>query len=107
MCKSFNPSSKAKKPEGNKPWFNNACKSSKSNYWNYKKSLPNETNITEKAILKNLWNQHKKLIRQVKRKYDKDFNAKLKLLKTSNPGEYWRIINNGKKGGKWGTLTLI
>ena len=105
MCKSFNSSSKSKKPKGNNPWFNNACKNSKSNYWKYKKSLPKNTNLTGNATLKNLGNQHKKLIRQVKRKYDKDFNARLKIKKTSNPGEYWRIINSGKKRVKWGTST--
>ena len=105
MCKSFNSSSKSKKPKDNNPWFNNSCKNSKNNYWKYKKSLSKNTNLTENATLKNLGNQHKKLIRQVKRKYDKDFNTRLKLLKTSNPGEYWRIINNGKKRVKWGTST--
>ena len=63
-----------------------------------KRSLP-KTSKNENETLKNLAKQHKKLIRQVKRKYDKAFNDKLKFLKTSNPGEYWRIINQGKKKG--------
>ena len=98
MCKSINTSSKHKNTKSNKPWFNNACKNSKTNYWKHKRSL-SKTSNTENITLKNLAKQHKRLIRQVKRKYDKDFNDRLKYLKTFNPGEYWRIINNGKKKG--------
>ena len=98
MCKKSNPSSKPKKTKNDKPWFNNDCKNSKRTYWKFKRSLPKTSN-TENTTLKNLAKQHKKLIRQVKRKYDKAFNDKLKFLKTSNPGEYWRIINQGKKKG--------
>ncbi|CAL4067690.1 unnamed protein product, partial [Meganyctiphanes norvegica] len=39
-----------------------------------------------------------------KRKFDKEFNAKLKSLKSSNPGEYWKIINQGKKSSKIGDI---
>ena len=84
MCKTFNPSSKFKnKKKNNNPWFNNACKISRKNYWKYRKSLPKTTNA-EDTTLKHLGKQHKKLIRQVKRQYDKDYNAKLKQLKTFN-----------------------
>ena len=98
MCKTINQSSKQKKSKSDKPWFNNDCKISKRTYWKLKRSLPKTSNA-ENTTLKNLAKQHKKLIRQVKRKYDKAFNAKLKFLKTSNPGEYWCIINQAKKNG--------
>ena len=60
MCKSFNPSSKFKKPKNNKPWFNNDCQNSKRTYWKLKRSL-SKTNNTENTTLKNLAKQHKKL----------------------------------------------
>ena len=106
MYKTFNPSSKSKKSKNDKPWFNNECKNSKRTYWKLRRSV-SKTNNTENITLKNLAKQHKKLIRQVKRKYDKAFNTRLKILKTSNPGEYWRIINQGKKRVKRATLPLI
>ena len=40
---------------------------------------------------------YKKLIRKVKKKYHSEFNKKLKDLKTSNPREYWNLINNHDK----------
>ena len=80
MCKSFNPSSIPKNVKNNNPWFNNACKNSRKSYWKYRRSLSKTTN-SEDTTLKNLGKQHKKLIRQVKRKYDKDYNAKLKKIK--------------------------
>ena len=98
MYKLVKPSSKPKNVKNNQPWFNNACKISKKNYWKHRKALSKTAN-TEDITLKNLGKQHSKLIRQVKRNYDKEYNNRLKYLKTSNNGEFWRIINKGKKKG--------
>ena len=105
MYKLVKPSSKPKNVKNNQPWFNNACKISKKNYWKHRKAL-SKTAITEDITLKNLGKQHSKLIRQVKRKFDKEYNDRLKYLKTFNNSEYWRIINKGKKKGKMGNITL-
>ena len=105
MYKLVKPSSKPKNIKNNQPWFNNACKISKKNYWKHRKALSKTAN-TEDITLKNLGKQHSKLIRQVKRKFDKEYNDRLKYLKTFNNSEYWRIINKGKKKGKMGNITL-
>ena len=36
---------------------------------------------------------HKQLLRKEKHKYNKEFYDKFRSLKTSNPGAYWKIIN--------------
>ena len=96
MFKQLPISNKVKKTNSNKPWFNKLCIESKNNYKLFKKSLPKQNN-DENAELIKLANKHKKLIRKEKRKYDQEFNQKLKLLKSSNPAAYWKIINKGKK----------
>ena len=104
MHKQVPVTNKPRKPKVNKPWFNTQCKNSKENYKKFKKSLPNQPNDTNKADLRSLARQHNKLLRMEKRKFDKEFNAKLKSLKSSNPGEYWKIINQGKRSSKIGDI---
>ncbi|CAL4234720.1 unnamed protein product, partial [Meganyctiphanes norvegica] len=97
MFKHVIPNTKIRKSKYNKPWFNTLCKNSKDNYKKLKKSLPDHQTDDNKAVLNKFAKKHNKLIRREKRKFDKDFNAKLKSLKASDPGEYWKIINQGKK----------
>ena len=104
MHKQVPVTNKPRKSKVNKPWFNTQCKNSKENYKKFKKSLPNQPNDTNKADLRSLARQHNKLLRMEKRKFDKEFNAKLKSLKSSNPGEYWKIINQGKRSSKIGDI---
>ena len=88
----------------NKPWFNTSCKNSKNQYNRFKNSLPCKPSELHKAKLKDLTKKHKKLLKKEKRKHDKELNAKLKYLKSSNPGEYWNIINRGKRGTRSGKI---
>ena len=86
---------KIQKP--NKPWFNSLCRESKNNFKIFKKSLPNPLSDINKTKLMQHANRHKTLLRKEKCKFDKEFNEKLISLKTSNPGAYWKIINQNKK----------
>ena len=106
MYKEVHSSSKPRNVNKNKPWFSALCKNSKDNYKRFKRALPEQHSDTDKSELKHLAKKHKKLLRTEKRKYDKEFNAKLKTLKSTNRGEYWRIINQGKKLSRWVTYHL-
>ena len=89
-----------------KPWFNKSCKISMKNYKRCKKTLRRTSNENEKLKLKSLGKEHRKLTRKVRRKYYIDLNSKLKALRTKNPGEYWRILNQGKNKVKTGNISL-
>ena len=65
-----------------------------------------EKNDKEKADLKALANKHKNLLRKEKRKFDKELNAKIRALKSTDPGKYWSLINPKKKKNKIGDLSL-
>ena len=104
MCKQIPIHKSTKKQKQNKPWFNTNCKESVKNYKKVKKSISKLNNIERKKELKKCSQKHMKLIRKEKRKYDKEQNKKLKLLKSTNPGKYWQIINKGKKSTKVGNI---
>ena len=106
MYKQHSLPKKIKKRKINKPWFNNTCKLSKSNYKKFKKTLSKQPSNTEKDSLKAMAKTHKKLLRKERRKFGKELNAKLRLLKSTDPGKYWSIINPRKKSTKMGDLSL-
>ena len=88
------------------PWFNNDCKVSKNNYKRYKKSLHKPLNTTEENTLSTMAKAHKKLLRKEKRKFEKELNAKIRNLKSTDPGKYWSIINPRKKSMKIGKISM-
>ena len=49
---------------------------------------------------------HKKLLRKEKRKFEKELNAKIRTLKSTDPGKYWSIINPRKKCVKIGNISM-
>ena len=62
------------------------------------KNLLRKHNTEEnKLTYTNLGKEYKKMLKQCKRKYIKEFNNKLLSLKKDNPKEYWKIINGDKK----------
>ena len=106
MYTQYNASTNNRRRRDNKPWFNNDCEASKKDYKEFKKSLSKNQNDTEKADLKLMANKHKKLVRKEKRKFEKELNAKIRVLKSTDPGKYWNLINPRKKKNKIGDLSL-
>ena len=71
MYKKVPPKSKKRKPNTNKPWFNEVCKNSKNNYKTFKNSLKGKPRGTNTNQLNSLAKKHKRIIRSEKRKYEK------------------------------------
>ena len=90
----------------NKPWFNEECLASKKKYKEHKNLSSKNPSDENKQKLNDLANCHKKTLRRVKRKYEKEFNIKLKLLKSKEPGEYWKLINPKNKSTKIGDISM-
>ena len=106
MCKEHKVAKQKRKGKSNKPWFNNICKTSDDRYKKFKKSLRKHPNTTEKDTLFTMAKTHKKLLRKEKRKFEKELNAKIRNLKSTDPGKYWSIINPRRKGTKIGDISL-
>ena len=49
---------------------------------------------------------HKRLLRKEKRKFEKELNAKIRNLKSTDPGKYWNIINPRNKRAKIGNISM-
>ena len=107
ICKQVNiNSNKDKRVNFSKPWFDIECKNSKNNYLRFKRSLPKQPSNYAKTSLRQLANKHKILLRKKKRRYDKERNALLRELKSTNPGEYWSISKGDKRCTKTGNIPI-
>ena len=93
MYTQHNISTNNRRRKCNNSWYNNECDASKKDYKKFKKSLnknqkDEKKKDEEKAALKALANKHKNLLRKEKRKFDKELNAKIRALKSTDPGKY-------------------
>ena len=107
ICKQGNGNSKkSKKAEIRNPWFDAECNDSRKRYLKFKRGMPKQPSNYVKAVLWQLAKKHKILIRKKKRRYDRERNAILRELKSTNPGEYWSILNEDKKCTKTGDISI-
>jgi len=88
------------RPDFNKkkqPWFNAQCKNHRAMYQRarrlHKQSKLPEHSEQERAHAK----MYKKTINSAIKEFNEMLKAKLRNLKSSNPKEYWEILNSGGK----------
>ena len=90
-------SSKAKKnKQSSKPWFDKECLNRRSDYYRIKNRLK-KIEGSEKD-LKIEGKKYTKFIQAKAKKYQKEFNKKLRNLKSTNPKEFWNILNKSSEG---------
>ena len=77
-----------------KPWFNQECKVARNSYHSVRKKYNKYKTTYYKNLLKTVSKQYKSTISKNVRKYKDDKVNRLKNLQTSNPKEYWKIINS-------------
>ena len=63
-------------------------------------------NDTEKTALRAHSKKHRRILRKVRRKYEKELNATIKNLKSNDPGKYWNLINPRKKNNRIGDISI-
>ena len=88
------------KVSSNKPWFDNKCIHKRAEYMRLKNKLSKINTTTSNAKLKLEAQKYKKFIKKTKNKYYKELSSKLRNLKSINPKEYWKIINNANNKAK-------
>jgi hypothetical protein len=77
-----------------KPWFDEECRTQKKNYLSWKRKAKHNKSPEVIQQLQVLSKQYKKFIRNASRRYYKTVQESLREIKTSDPKEYWRLINN-------------
>ena len=87
-----------KKKASNKNWFDKSCKSDRNEFNSAKNKLRYCKSKHNLDVLRHTGRAYKRSIRNAVRKYERNFNKKLRSLKTGNPREFWKLIctNDGK-----------
>ena len=83
----------------NKKWFDMDCHSKKKDFHSARKKFRICKSKNNSDALRGTAREYKKAIRNAVRKYENNFNRKLRSLKSSNPREFWKLIctNDGNQ----------
>ena len=82
--------------KNHKPWFNQECRIARNIYHKTRRLYNKYKTNHYKNILKSVSKDYKQTMnRNIKRFHDNKIE-KIRALKSENPKEYWRIINDGK-----------
>ena len=83
----------------NKKWFHKGCHSKKKDFHSARNKFRFCKSMNNSDALRATAREYKKSIRNAVWKYEKNFNRKLRSLKSSNPSEFWKLIctNDGNQ----------
>ena len=82
-----------------KPWFNPDCEHKRKSFYRAKNKLKSVGSAENKIALQRESNIFKKTLKNAKQPHQKEIHERLINLKTSDPKNYWKILNEacGKK----------
>ena len=80
-----------------KQWFTFECKTARNRYHSTRKKYNKYKTPYYKNMLKTVSKEYKNMIAQSLKKFKNNRINQLKPLKTSNPREFWKIINSVDK----------
>lgn len=88
----YKPKSDTKKR--NKPWFNTECFSARNTYHKIRRLYNKHKTVQYKSILNTVSKTYKNVMAKNIRQHRNERAEKLRKLKSSNPKDYWRILNS-------------
>lgn len=77
-----------------RPWFDRDCRASQVEYFRHKNRCKRQPSQEQAATLKNLAKKHKRLLRTKMKAHRKDFEHRLRELKSSNPRDYYKLLQD-------------
>ena len=80
-----------------KPWFNYECRMARTNYRRSKRNQKFRRSRNLEENTKRLEKHYKKVLDTSIRTHRQKIRNKINNLKSTNPREYWKIINSGNK----------
>jgi hypothetical protein len=95
----------AKRKMSKKPWFKQKCETARSEFFKTKNKFKSKNSETNHINMKLASKKYKKMLKHEYANYHKELNLQLKSLRTSNPKEYWKILNQSD-GNKNDTCNL-
>ncbi|MEW8547673.1 MAG: reverse transcriptase family protein, partial [Candidatus Thiodiazotropha sp.] len=82
----------------NRPWFGYRCNTARRHYHYAKKRYANYKSLANKVHLENASREYSATVKSFKAKYAKSMKTKIRQMRTTNPKDYWKLINSvGKK----------
>ena len=99
MKDNYRPTMKGKsidKKANGKPWFNQACKERRKQFFQAKAVYCKDKTDVNRNAKHIASRNYKKEINKQHKLYFKDFVNKLRNMKSKNPKDYWKIINESK-----------
>ena len=100
--KSFCITCKTKKPKTStktaipKPWFDDSCKESRKKYKSAKNRYKHTKTTADLVSMRNSSRVYKRCIRRSVVKHRRTEANRIRNLKTTDPKEYWKILNGNK-----------
>lgn len=86
-----------KKTKGDKPWFNHECKFERQNYRKLKRKYKKIKTERLKREVTEAETRYKKTLDKHSKSYRREMRKKFKNLKSTDPKEYWNLLNRGKE----------
>jgi exonuclease III len=87
-----------KRKQPMKPWFNANCEEKRKEYHKVKKKYNSSTSYENKEQLKSASKMYKRQVNREYRLYCKKLHQKIRMLKSTDPKEYWTIVKDIEKG---------
>lgn len=88
---------KWKKKSTNQPWFTKTCNLNRKLLYGAKHKCRRIRSVANKNRLKVCSKKYKTEMREARKTFNKEIHKKLRSIKSSNPKDYWAIINNDDK----------
>ena len=91
----------------NKPWFNDDCSTKRKEFYLAKNNFKTDECAPKKELMIQKSKLYRQTMKQAYKEYHADIHKTLRNLKSSNPKEYWNIINKAQGSGtKMGDITI-
>ena len=88
---------KLKKKSPNQPWFTRECAKGRKLLYSAKHKHRRIQSVVSESCFRRASKKYKKEIIKARKDFNKEIHIKLRNLKSSNPKEYWAILNDDKK----------
>ena len=85
---------KLKKKTSNQPWFTKECNRKRKLLYNAKHRHRKIRSVASESLVRSTGKKYRLEINKAVKEFNSQIHKKLRALKTSNPKEYWAILNN-------------
>ena len=92
MTKEIRNKNLSSRKKNHKIWFNDDCRQSRAEYVKIKNAARKDSNLGQVAV-KVAAKNYKRVLRSAKAQYNKLVQSKLRNLKSTNPRDYWKVLD--------------